>query len=148
MQNGGPHRSELEISGGLKPEQDQIAAWFRQLQLHICAELEQEDGLAKFVEDRWERDGGGGGLTRVIQAGNVFEKGGVNFSAVHGTLNENMVKALSVASDQFYATGVSIVIHPSNPFVPIIHMNVRYFELADGVKIDSLLTELSQRLGY
>ena len=100
--------------------------------MHICAELEQEDGLAKFVEDRWERDGGGGGLTRVIQAGNVFEKGGVNFSAVHGTLNENMVKALSVASDQFYATGVSIVIHPSNPFVPIIHMNVRYFELADG----------------
>lgn len=132
MQNGGSHRSELEIGCGLKPEQDEIAAWFRQLQLHICTELEQEDGLAKFVEDRWERDGGGGGLTRVIQAGNVFEKGGVNFSAVHGTLNENMVKTLGVGSDQFYATGVSIVIHPINPFVPIIHMNVRYFELADG----------------
>ncbi len=116
----------------MKPEKDEIAAWFRQLQLDICSELEAEDGLAKFAEDRWERDGGGGGLTRVIQAGNVFEKGGVNFSAVHGTLNENMVKALGVGSDQFYATGVSIVIHPINPFVPIIHMNVRYFELADG----------------
>ena len=100
--------------------------------MHICAELEAEDGKAKFVEDNWERPGGGGGHTRVIQHGNVFEKGGVNFSAVHGELSENMVKALGISSKEFFATGVSIVIHPINPFVPIIHMNVRYFELSDG----------------
>lgn len=111
---------------------EEISAWFRQLQLHICSELEAEDGKAKFVEDAWERPGGGGGKTRVIQHGNVFEKGGVNFSAVHGELSENMVKTLGINSDKFFATGVSIVIHPINPFVPIIHMNVRYFELADG----------------
>ena len=111
---------------------EEIAAWFRELQLHICSELEAEDGKAEFVEDTWERPGGGGGHTRVIQHGNVFEKGGVNFSAVHGKLAENIVKALGVATDEFFATGVSIVIHPINPFVPIIHMNVRYFELSDG----------------
>ena len=111
---------------------DEIAAWFRQLQLHICTELEAEDGKVKFVEDAWERPGGGGGQTRVIQHGNVFEKGGVNFSAVHGELSDSMVKALGIKSKDFFATGVSIVIHPINPFVPIIHMNVRYFELSDG----------------
>ena len=116
----------------MNPNKDEIAAWFRQLQLHICTELEAEDGKAKFVEDAWERPGGGGGKTRVIQHGNVFEKGGVNFSAVHGELAENIVKALGVNTDEFFATGVSIVIHPINPFVPIIHMNVRYFELSDG----------------
>ncbi len=100
--------------------------------MHICAELEAEDGKAKFVEDNWNRPGGGGGHTRVIQHGNVFEKGGVNFSAVHGELSESMVKALGISSKEFFATGVSIVIHPINPFVPIIHMNVRYFELSDG----------------
>ena len=111
---------------------EEIAAWFRQLQLHICSELEAEDGKAKFKEDSWERPGGGGGHTRVIQHGNVFEKGGVNFSAVHGQLADNIVKALGLDDNQFFATGVSIVIHPINPFVPIIHMNVRYFELGDG----------------
>lgn len=116
----------------MSPNREEIAAWFRQLQLHICSELEAEDGKAKFVEDAWERPGGGGGQTRVIQHGNVFEKGGVNFSAVHGELTENIVKALRISSNKFFATGVSIVIHPINPFVPIIHMNVRYFELSDG----------------
>jgi coproporphyrinogen III oxidase len=116
----------------LSPTKEEISAWFRNLQLHICAELEAEDGKAKFVGDNWERPGGGGGHTRVIQHGNVFERGGVNFSAVHGELSETMVKALGINSKEFFATGVSIVIHPINPFVPIIHMNVRYFELSDG----------------
>lgn len=111
---------------------EQIADWFRGLQLHICSELEAEDGEAKFQEDTWERPGGGGGHTRVIQHGKVFEKGGVNFSAVHGELSENIIKALGLNDRKFFATGVSIVIHPINPFVPIIHMNVRYFELGDG----------------
>ena len=111
---------------------EEIGSWFRELQLHICSELEAEDGKAKFVEDNWERPGGGGGHTRVIQHGNVFEKGGVNFSAVHGELTENIAQALNLNTRGFFATGVSIVIHPINPFVPIIHMNVRYFELEDG----------------
>ncbi|MCF8277673.1 MAG: oxygen-dependent coproporphyrinogen oxidase [Flavobacteriales bacterium] len=111
---------------------EEIASWFQGLQQHICTELEKEDGKAKFEEDIWTRPGGGGGRTRVIQHGNVFEKGGVNFSAVHGELGENIVRALGVKSNVFFATGVSIVIHPINPFVPIIHMNVRYFELGDG----------------
>lgn len=111
---------------------EEIADWFRQLQLHICSELEAEDGKAKFEEDNWERPGGGGGHTRVIQHGNVFEKGGVNFSAVHGQLSDKITQALALNDNQFFATGVSIVIHPINPFVPIIHMNVRYFELGDG----------------
>lgn len=111
---------------------EEIADWFRGLQLHICSDLEAEDGKAKFVEDTWERPGGGGGLTRVIQHGNVFEKGGVNFSAVHGELSDKIISALGLNDNKFFATGVSIVIHPINPFVPIIHMNVRYFELGDG----------------
>ena len=113
-------------------DREEISGWFRELQLHICNELEAEDGKAKFVEDNWQRPGGGGGHTRVIQHGNVFEKGGVNFSAVHGELTENIAEALGLNTRGFFATGVSIVIHPINPFVPIIHMNVRYFELEDG----------------
>lgn len=111
---------------------EEIAEWFRGLQLRICSELEAEDCKAKFVEDTWERPGGGGGHTRVIQHGNVFEKGGVNFSAVHGELSDKIISALGLQDNRFFATGVSIVIHPINPYVPIIHMNVRYFELGDG----------------
>lgn len=113
-------------------KKEEIAEWFRKLQLNICNELEAEDGKAKFAEDTWERPGGGGGHTRVIQHGNVFEKGGVNFSAVHGKLSDKITSALGLENNDFFATGVSIVIHPINPFVPIIHMNVRYFELGDG----------------
>ncbi|MDN3548041.1 oxygen-dependent coproporphyrinogen oxidase [Mucilaginibacter aquaedulcis] len=108
---------------------EQIAADYQQIQDEICAALERVDGKAKFEEEQWEREGGGGGRTRIIQNGNIFEKGGVNFSAVHGQLSENMKKALQVESDDFFATGVSIVIHPNHPMVPIIHMNIRYFEM-------------------
>lgn len=82
----------------------------------------------------WQRDGGGGGRTRVMQQGNVIEKGGVNFSAVHGKLPEAVKKAFNVESDDFFATGVSIVMHPENPFVPIIHMNIRYFEMDEQTR--------------
>lgn len=112
---------------------EQIAADYKQIQDEICAALELTDGQAKFEEENWERDGGGGGRTRVIQNGNVFEKGGVNFSAVHGQLPDTMKKALQVESDDFFATGVSIVIHPSHPLVPIIHMNIRYFEMPSSL---------------
>jgi coproporphyrinogen III oxidase len=108
---------------------EQISANYQQIQDEICAALELVDGKAKFEEELWEREGGGGGRTRIIQNGDIFEKGGVNFSAVHGQLSENMKKALQVESDDFFATGVSIVIHPNHPMVPIIHMNIRYFEM-------------------
>jgi coproporphyrinogen III oxidase len=108
---------------------EQIAADYQQIQDEICAALELTDGKAHFEEEKWERDGGGGGRTRIIQNGNIFEKGGVNFSAVHGQLPETMKNALKVEQDDFFATGVSIVIHPNHPMVPIIHMNIRYFEM-------------------
>ena len=108
---------------------EQIAADYKVIQDEICLALENLDGKSKFEEELWERDGGGGGRTRVIQNGNILEKGGVNFSAVHGKLPEVMQKALKVESDDFFATGVSIVIHPNHPLVPIIHMNIRYFEM-------------------
>jgi coproporphyrinogen III oxidase len=110
----------------------QIADSFRALQLHICAALEQLDGKATFHEDAWQREAGGGGFTRVIAEGNVLEKGGVAFSAVHGEVSAAMKKQLQLDGESFYATGVSIVLHPKHPRHPIMHMNVRYFELDNG----------------
>jgi len=112
---------------------EQITADYKQIQDEICAALEQLDGKATFVEELWQRDGGGGGRTRVIQDGNIIEKGGVNFSAVEGELPEVMKKALKVDQSDFFATGVSIVIHPNHPLVPIIHMNIRYFEMPSTI---------------
>jgi len=108
---------------------ESIADYFRTLQDSICQQLEAADG-GTFREDAWERPGGGGGRSRVIQ-GNHIEKGGVNFSAVHGPMPEKITKALGVAPGDFFATGVSIVLHPRSPMVPIIHMNVRYFEMTE-----------------
>ncbi len=110
----------------------EIEAWFKALQSSICQSLEGLDGVAKFKSDDWERKGGGGGLTRVIENGNLLEKGGVNFSAVSGETPKKILEALGLPKSDFYATGVSIVLHPVNPFVPIIHMNVRYFEMSNG----------------
>ena len=113
-----------------KLDKTYIASWFQDLQDDICQQLETADGEGQFLEDRWERTGGGGGRTRVIQ-GRHIEKGGVNFSAVHGTLPEKIGKALGLEASHFFASGVSIVLHPKSPLVPIIHMNVRYFEIDD-----------------
>lgn len=101
------------------------------LQDRICTALEQEDGAAKFIEDKWERPEGGGGKTRVIANGNVFEKGGVNTSVVYGDVSDTMRKQLGVDGDKWFACGLSMVIHPSNPFVPTTHANWRYFEVYD-----------------
>lgn len=111
---------------------EQIANSFKSIQDSICEQLEMCDGNAKFQEDLWEHTAGGGGRTRVIQKGNVIEKGGVNFSAVEGVLPPVIADQLKLTSANYFATGVSIVIHPSSPQVPIIHMNIRYFELEDG----------------
>lgn len=110
---------------------DLIIQHFRKLQDRICSGLEVLDGTASFDEDQWERPGGGGGRTRIIE-GQHIEKGGVNFSAVHGSMPGRIAEALGLPPNQFLATGVSIVLHPKNPWVPIIHMNVRYFETDQG----------------
>ncbi len=114
-------------------KKEEVAAWFQGLQNRICQAVEQTDGKAGFAEDRWLRTGGGGGITRIIQKGNILEKGGVLFSAVHGKTPSNILKALQLPESDFYATGVSIVMHPQSPMVPIIHMNVRYFEMSNGL---------------
>lgn len=104
------------------------------LQDTICAGLEKADGKAEFFEDKWEREGGGGGKTRVIANGNVFEKGGVNTSVVYGKVSDAMRSQLKIDGDSWFACGLSLVIHPLNPFVPTTHANWRYFELYDKDK--------------
>ncbi|MBP6663873.1 MAG: oxygen-dependent coproporphyrinogen oxidase [Chitinophagales bacterium] len=114
---------------------DTIVNWFKDLQSRICAGLEELDGSgAVFLHDDWVRAEGGGGKTNTFKDGNLLEKGGVAFSAVHGSLHPKIQQSLrvTVPDAQFLATGVSIVLHPTNPHMPIIHMNVRYFELSDG----------------
>jgi coproporphyrinogen III oxidase len=113
-------------------DKKEISATFIALQNDVIAALEQADGKGVFQKDVWERPEGGGGITAIIQDGNILEKGGVNFSAVEGPMHENIGKMLGISASHFYATGVSIVIHPINPFVPIIHMNIRYFEVNTG----------------
>lgn len=104
-------------------------AFIHDLQNRICTALEQSDGKATFVEDAWERPEGGGGKTRVIANGNVFEKGGVNTSIVFGDVTDAMRNQLKINGDKWFACGLSLVIHPINPFVPTVHCNYRMFEL-------------------
>jgi coproporphyrinogen III oxidase len=99
------------------------------LQNSICTALEQQDGEARFTEDRWERPEGGGGITRVIADGSVFAKGGVNSSVVFGDVSDTMRTQLKINGAKWFACGLSIVIHPVNPFVPTVHCNYRMFEL-------------------
>ena len=105
--------------------------YIQNLQDQICKGLEDIDCSTKFREDLWERPEGGGGRTRVIENGNVFEKGGVNISAVHGKLPDTMQKMFGVGEANFFACGLSLVIHPKNPMVPTVHANWRYFEMYD-----------------
>jgi coproporphyrinogen III oxidase len=120
---------------------ENITEWLKSLQNTICKALETEDGQAKFKEENWTREEGGGGRSRVIENGNVIEKGGVMFSAVSGKTpdflfkeKEHSVSNTPVPESTFFATGISIVIHPQSPLVPIIHMNIRYFEMSNGTK--------------
>ncbi len=114
------------------PARHDVRDYLEDLQDRICRELEQLDGRARFREDRWSHSSGGGGKTRILQGGAVFEKAGVNFSAIEGVLPEAVAAKLKITSIPFFATGVSLVLHPENPMVPIVHMNVRYFEQANG----------------
>jgi coproporphyrinogen III oxidase len=108
---------------------EQFVNYIRELQNTITSQLEKVDGKATFKQDEWKRPEGGGGLTRVIENGNVFEKGGVNISEVHGKLPESMQQYFGVTNADFFACGLSLVLHPRNPFVPTVHANWRYFEL-------------------
>ncbi|WP_306351383.1 oxygen-dependent coproporphyrinogen oxidase [Flavobacterium sp. '19STA2R22 D10 B1'] len=110
---------------------EQFYKYIQNLQDIITAGLEAADGQAKFQEDLWERAEGGGGRTRVIENGAVFEKGGVNISAVHGELPKAMQSYFNVDDVDFFACGLSLVIHPKSPFVPTVHANWRYFEMYD-----------------
>lgn len=113
--------------------------YIQQLQDTITSKLEEVDGSGKFKEDLWERPEGGGGRTRVIENGGVFEKGGVNISQVHGPLPPAMQQYFKVGEVDFFACGLSLVLHPKNPMVPTVHANWRYFEMYDksGKIIDS-----------
>jgi len=107
-----------------------VSQFMRQLQDEICQGLQQLDGEGTFQEDAWERPEGGGGRSRVIRDGAVFEQGGVNFSEVWGSHLPPSILAQRPEANghQFYATGTSMVLHPRNPYVPTVHLNYRYFE--------------------
>ena len=105
--------------------------YIQNLQDSITQALEAIDGKARFREDLWERPEGGGGRTRIIENGNLIEKGGVNISAVHGPLPKSMQEYFKVKDVDFFACGLSLVLHPINPMVPTVHANWRYFEMYD-----------------
>lgn len=107
-----------------------VSAFFRQLQDEICQGLEQLDGQGKFQEDSWEREEGGGGRSRIMKEGAVFEQGGVGFSEVWGSqMPPSILKQRPEADGHgFYATGTSMVLHPRSPYIPTVHLNYRYFE--------------------
>ncbi|MBC3758420.1 oxygen-dependent coproporphyrinogen oxidase [Hyunsoonleella sp. SJ7] len=144
------HKTNPDLSGfenltGLnknKPKvslKDKFYQYIQDLQDSITSKLEEIDSKAKFQQDIWKRPEGGGGRTRVIQNGNVFEKGGVNISGVHGKLPKSMQAYFKVGDVDFFACGLSLVIHPKSPMVPTVHANWRYFEMydKDGNIIDS-----------
>lgn len=110
---------------------DKFFAYIQALQDTITSKLEEVDGKAKFREDLWVRPEGGGGRSRVIEDGAIFEKGGVNISGVHGELPKSMQSYFGVEEADFYACGLSLVLHPKNPMVPTVHANWRYFEMYD-----------------
>lgn len=107
-----------------------VSQFMRQIQDEITQGLEKADGTSTFREDSWERPEGGGGRSRLIRDGSIFEQGGVNFSEVWGTQlpPSILVQRPEAAGHGFYATGTSMVLHPRNPYIPTVHLNYRYFE--------------------
>jgi coproporphyrinogen III oxidase len=110
---------------------NEFSFWIKEMQDEICREIERVDGRAMFMEDKWTRESGGGGITRVIENGAVFEKGGVNTSEVYGPITDAIRNQLKVEGDSFFACGISLVIHPFSPMIPTVHANYRYFEVYD-----------------
>ncbi len=109
-----------------------FAPYLRDLQERVCAALERVDGTP-FREERWERPGGGGGRSRLVEEGPVLERGGVNFSEVHGELPEKLAATLPGSGRAFYAAGLSLVLHPRNPRAPTVHANYRCFQKGEAL---------------
>ena len=140
------------------PARERVAAEMERLHDDATAFFERLDGGGGFREDRWSRPGGGGGVARVLTDGATFEKAGVNRSAVSGALPPGAAARLGARvpggeETMFYATGVSLVVHPWSPKIPTVHLNVRYFELTDlaGVPLDAWLgggTDLTPTYPY
>jgi coproporphyrinogen III oxidase len=108
---------------------DEMSRFVRAQQAEICAALERADGTGRFASDAWERPGGGGGLSRVLQDGAVFEKAGVGVSEVHGALEPGFARRLGGGEAKaFAAVGLSLVLHPRSPLVPTVHLNVRLIQ--------------------
>jgi coproporphyrinogen III oxidase len=124
--------TQTNQSVSLPPEnaKARVSEFMQGIQDEICAGLEQLDGKGKFKEDSWQREEGGGGRSRVMSDGNIFEQGGVNFSEVWGdNLPPSILQQRPEAEGHsFYATGTSMVLHPKNPYIPTVHLNYRYFE--------------------
>src|SRR5215510_6715917 len=111
---------------------EKTETYFKELQDRITKAVEDLDGIS-FREDEWSREGGGGGRTRILEQGKVFEKAGVNFSSVHGDLPEQFASKIPLGNGTaFFATGVSLVFHPRSPMVPAVHANFRYLEKGDA----------------
>ncbi|MBA3649053.1 MAG: oxygen-dependent coproporphyrinogen oxidase [Chitinophagales bacterium] len=110
---------------------EEFSNWIKEIQNRICLEAELADGKEKFFTDKWTRKEGGGGITRIIQNGAVFEKGGVNTSEVSGKITSQILEQLKVEGEKFFAYGISLVLHPYSPMVPTVHANFRYFEVYD-----------------
>ena len=122
----------VQTAPSLPPDdsKQRVSQFMKQLQDEICQSLETLDGTGRFREDSWERPGGGGGRSRVMSEGTIFEQGGVNFSEVFGDrLPPSILKQRPEAEGHgFYATGTSMVLHPRSPYIPTVHLNYRYFE--------------------
>jgi coproporphyrinogen III oxidase len=108
-----------------------VEKYVSELQIKICDAIENLDG-ARFISDKWDMKSGGGGVTKVLSCGNVFEKCGVNFSSIHDKMNKEIANQLNVEPQKFSVCGVSLILHPFSPKIPTIHMNIRFFELEKG----------------
>ena len=127
-----------ETQGTLSPtnRRGDVTRWIAGLHDELTSFFGRLDRGGTFIEDRWERPGGGGGVARVMTDGVTFEKAGINRSAVMGVLPDAAARRLggrgaAQGTTHFFATGVSLVVHPRSPKVPTVHLNVRYFELTD-----------------
>jgi coproporphyrinogen III oxidase len=128
----------VKLFGDMSPtdahgiDKGQIIETYRSIQEELCESLEGIDGHSRFGYDEWERLGGGGGLTRILAGQGAVEKAAVNFSAVEGDTPERLSEEMAGASSRFFATGVSVIVHPTNPHAPTFHANIRYFETDQG----------------
>jgi coproporphyrinogen III oxidase len=136
----------MAVAVSRHPLRERVAALMERLHDDTTALFSRLDGGGRFREDRWERPGGGGGVARVLSEGTTFEKAGINRSEVSGVLPPGAAQRLGArlgSGDEtlFYATGVSLVVHPRSPLVPTVHLNVRWFDLADpaGAPLDAWL---------